>query len=375
MIFLLPLFFLSACAFKESAPPPLQAPPRAESITISWEGMTIRRTLTRSKEDFVTTAPITLSSPVPWFLAVESTLPLTGSVYVDSVTSRRGDQVFRLSSSIKDGKLEVGGLRGVLSDDRDQRLELFLEGRDSVSGASPWRIRITLLTLPTVPEITPVALENFSGIRKLESPNFRVDLLRALKIENKKDLPIEVTFTGRWLQADLKRKFRVHEVHRISDCETRSGWREYSESYDASFAIAPIDGKFRENWLAILFDKGRKVVLQPKETLMLGLFGSGTTISSFVDQGIPVQRPETVEVPSSCDMDCRGRDLLKTLHPLCFRVVNRRRVGSGVEGGPVEFSFRDGSNRAELRYGSLNAEELVIARSFDFLSGSQPLFQ
>ena len=372
------LFLLCGCSFKESVPVPTTEP-KAETVTVSWQGdkdYSINRALAKEGVRYFSNVPITLSSPVPQVLAIEGSLPLTSSVYVESVSASRDGNSYALAGSYREGRLEITGLRSVLTDEKDQRLDLLLRAKNT-DGGSPWTLELTLLTLPTALSFSALPISDFPAMKKLVSPNLRIDLLRVVKFKNDKKWPVALKTGSRWIIGHLERHYTTYEVIRYA-CAHAINEHSSTEFHKTEFAFLPLTETLPEKWINILYDGGNGFVVAPGEEITLGLYGYGSGLATYVDQGVPAVVPATTEAVSYCqEKDCIGpRERLKL--PVAGRCFGggpvKVPVREGTLGHEVRIVFESNSNHVGLTYPSGIPSENNPARSIELFPTAIPLF-
>lgn len=377
-IVLILLLFIYGCSFKDA--PSLTPIDNPETVTVSWTGdreYLIKRTLVRATDGFSSMTPVTLSNPVPGAISIGGSLPLTASTYIESAAATRDGTAYSLAASFREGRLEINGLRSVLADDKDQRLDLILVARDSANGASPWTLRLTLLTLPTVISVESLSPVSFPTVKKFQSPNLRIDLLKVVRIKNDKNYPIDLKVKGKWLKGHIARSYTIHEVHRQA-CSHLVGQRSSTEVHPTELSLLPIDDGLPQSWITHLFDQDDVFRIPPNKELLLGLYGSGSRLASYIDNGVPSVQPAVNQAVSHCaEPDCLGPPprFDGLLAGRCFG-GGPVHVGvkEGTEGHGVSIIFEENSAQSSLSYFSGEKNESPAARPVDLFPSSLPLF-
>lgn len=365
------------CSFKESNTPTSVA--STETVTLSWTGdkeYVIKRTLSKRGDAYSAQTPVTLSIPVPGSISIEGSLPLASTVYVERVTATRDGSTYPLAASFREGRLEIYGLRSVLNDDKDQRLDLLLEARDSTSGASPWSLSLALLTMPTAVSIESLPLSSFKVVRKLTSPNLRLDLLKVIRVKNGKSLALDLQTKGRWLKGHLARPYTIHEVQR-HQCSYTASQRGSIEVLATQFALLPIKDDLPASWLTYLHDQRDTLSIAPGEGMLIGLYGSGPALATYVDSGIPSVQPTTVRVVASCEQDdhCGPGPRFDNFRAIrCGTYETHAQALEGTEGHAVSIVFVEESHQGGLTYSPKEPGEIAPMRPQELFPSSLPLF-
>jgi hypothetical protein len=378
MKYLLLLLLLFSCAFKKAEPAQNIEPSKGnQTITVSWKGdrdYSVKRYLIKSGDGYSASADITLSTPIPTSLEITG-LPLSDIVYVDSVEALEDGQRYALASSMKSGAIELSGLRTILTDDKEQKVTLLLRGRDARTGATPWVLRLSLITLPVSLEISELPVSSFPAAKRLLAPNLRLDLLKTIRIKNTKLLPIEILFATA-IQGHLRRYFDNYGVKR-GECSTEYLTSRSSENYPLDLYLIPLDEKMAQVWTASLSSKQSTYQILPGKELVLGVFGAGKIIQSFLDGGPPPVHTHEIEVPSSCHLDCatlvsfRDGDPHEPHH--CSKGVITGKAREGSEGKEVNIIFDSDSNFLSVRYSLTEIKDDPASKILKFSSTELPL--
>lgn len=369
MRYFLLLILLPCCALKKERIPPPEISLEVTTITFSWTGdqeYAVRRTLTKSGNDYISTSPITVSSPVPHSLKVESTLPLAGETYIETVAALNRGSAYSLGASFKDGGLQLNGIRSVLPDNKDEQIELALQARNSKTGEHPFRIRFILRTEPTMVGLQVLPRTTNPAALTLKSPNMRLDLLRVITLKNEKEADTFVVPKAHTVKGRIIRKFTEYGLA-FHECSHEQFIRDYAEQYETDFFLLPINEKLQSSWLTSIFSAAQFFELPKKSQISLGLYGSGKTLAQFIDNGVPTQNAAQVRVPircqrGQCDEGRRG----------CERETVYGQGLQGVQGKDVQIYLEDDVNKASLGYEVSTDNSPALA--FDLLPPTLPLF-
>lgn len=388
MRYLMLLVLLTGCAFKGKEDQQVAAVASSQalgrSLTISWDGenaASVKRAVQGSRNYYLN-EPVTIPDVAPDKIRIQFNSPILSGgkilqepkVYISDVTDGRGvSNPMRLRGAMTDPELEIFGLRTFFAVDKQQRGLLRIAFQNAVTGEQEASLTLTLISPPITSEFV-INGRNFvqeAALRKFQSHEMRLDLLYAFTVRNTAGQRQEYIIPNE-LKGALKKDFRRYNVveHHCNSDIWQDSW---TEDYPTRFFMLPLDESLEEDWIVRISETERSFHLDPGQEMLLGIYGSGTHLASFVDNGVPTSTHTTRSTVVGCYDPCAtvaARDPeLPPKDPICKprQIKEYREVPVGIDTGGVRWALDGESIRMRVRNGFLPRVDDPISRVFLYL--------
>jgi hypothetical protein len=205
---------------------------------------------------------------------------------------------------------------------RDQAIQVPLEIHFWSDGVTEEKLLVEFRTPPGAPMIKQTPLHEWKargrvlpkGVDRLVSASFNLSLLQVIEVSHSSDLAEQVLFP---LQTSGK---LVSPSNRITVqqafCSSVVNRQPFDDVLSESLYLLPLVEGLESSFMTYLDSGARtnqtKLAVRARETVLLGLYGSGDRAASVTEQGFKPVHFETLQVVQSCKTRCGsldGRDM------------------------------------------------------------------
>lgn len=383
-------FLIVGCAFKgseTSSPGEASAPVASAQSTngaeVSWENSEGKVAVQRSvfgEKNFSIPDPVTLPPELPDSIKIKFNKAIANEevldeprVFITDYSDGTGAAPpLRIKGSLGTDGLIVSGLKVFFPTDQQKKGIVKVVLTEAVTGFTIASFTITLVTTPRSAEVSIIQRQDFPDLKKLEAPQLRLDLLFALKVTNsnayRAEFQMPSTLTG-----NIQKDFSKYDVFQDS-CFAETSVKRWTEKYETQFFVLPMDEIGPRNWEPRKSDQKRVIVLGPGESRVVGIFASGSTASSFIDNGCPAQNAAKIRVQLACRTCEDARNSPIQDEGPCSDGPMFGDVEEGVETAGAYWVLDEVSTILRARNAFLNQVDDPATRSFPFLQSKMNVF-
>jgi hypothetical protein len=277
-----------------------EAQKSTSQVKISFNDLNLKRNLIATNDFFNLSAVVTLPSTVPDELFIALSDIKEGQIQVDAISNQK---LTTLSGKWDEsGKINISGIRLVLPDSFNATANLTVKISDRNTDHKTFELQIELRTPPNPITGQIVSRIELSGSTpmNLQSSNLKLNLLFAMQYKNETADRVEISVNNT-IQGALTRKFTNYQPQVIGACESRQLHNDRITEYNTDIFLLPISDALENNWAVQLRKEKRvKLFINPGETKLLGVYGSGNEVFNLVMDGVPTIQPRLEQLVCSC---------------------------------------------------------------------------
>lgn len=388
MRYLILLLLVSGCAFKggteETASGAVQAKLIGRSVTLSWQGEAGSASVVRAVEgsgNYYLNEPVTIPDVAPDSLRITFNSPIISGgkilqepkVFISDATDEKDvSNPVRLKGAMEGSDIEVTGLRTFFSVDKQQKGIVSIAFQNAITGEQEATLRLILVSPPISSEFQLLGREAVQEkyFWQFSANELRLDLISVVRIRNTGIYRQEYLLPNE-LKGSMRKDFRRYNAveHYCKTDLTQEAW---TDNYPTRFFLLPLEDSLEEDWIVRISDSERSFYLDPEQEVLLGLYGAGEQLASFVDNGIPGSRHVVKTVIDYCEEPCSSVLLSEPRDPpeRCFprkQIRHYKDVPIGLDTSGARWALEAESIRLRIRNGFLPRSDDPASRMFSFL--------